>query len=56
MKTGLNAPYGTPCFLTNASSLKPEELRILGLNAPYGAPYFLTNFPVFTNGKFNAES
>ena len=41
--SGLNAPYGAPCFLTD----KQEEsfkARMTGLNAPYGAPCFLTEY------------
>ena len=39
---GLNAPYGTRCFLTE--KFAGFIHRVTGLNAPYGARCFLTRF------------
>ena len=38
--SGLNAPYGAPCFLTSPASSR--AISRASLNAPYGAPCFLT--------------
>ena len=39
---GLNAPYGSRCFLTYQAAKTLERGDLLRLNAPYGARCFLT--------------
>ena len=41
MASGLNAPYGARCFLTQETSTRRSRYGIR-LNAPYGARCFLT--------------